>query len=229
MINELLNFVFPKRCVSCKKLGSYVCGNCFAYLSFDVKNLCLVCQRPVPNSLSHKSCLGKYAIDGCFSAISYNKIAKQLIYNFKYKPYLTDLKNLLSQLLYESLIQNENFQNIIQNSKPSLVPIPLFPSKYRSRGYNQSEILAKELSRRLDLPFSNLLARTKKTKPQMGLKLEQRRKNIKGVFDLNSPLKNVRLFLVDDIVTTGSTLLEAANVLKRRGAKEVYGITLARD
>lgn len=136
------------------------------------------------------------------------------------------MKDFLSQLLYESFIQNENFQNIIQNSKSILVPIPLYPSKYRSRGYNQSEILAKELSKRLNLPFLNLLARTRKTKLQMGLKLEQRKKNIKGAFDLNSSLiiKHSSLkptgFFIDDIVTIGSTLLEAANLLKKKGLKK---------
>jgi len=123
--------------------------------------------------------MGKYTIDGCFSAISYKKTAKKLIYNFKYNPYLLDLKKFLSDLLYESLIQNESFQKVLQSSKDWVfVPIPLYSSKLRSRGYNQSEILAKELAKRLNLPSLGLLTRVKKTQTQVGLKLEQRRKNI---------------------------------------------------
>src|SRR3989304_1245485 len=101
---NLLDILFPKRCVNCKKAGDYVCQNCFIYISFDTKSLCLIC-----NSLTHPVCKRKYSIDGCFSAISYNKIAKKLISNFKYKPYLTDLKIFLSELFVESIIQNENF------------------------------------------------------------------------------------------------------------------------
>ncbi|HKC14658.1 MAG TPA: phosphoribosyltransferase family protein, partial [Patescibacteria group bacterium] len=187
--------------------------------------------------LTHKSCLGKYTIDGCFSAISYNKTSKKLIYNFKYNPYLLDLRKFLSSLLYESLVQNESFNRVLQSSKTWIfVPIPLYPTKLRNRGYNQSEILAKELSKELDFASLGLLKRVKKTQTQVGLKLEERKKNIKGAFEINSSLiinhselKNAYIFLVDDIVTTGSTLLEAANTLKRQGAGKVYGITLARD
>lgn len=234
---SFLDLIFPKRCVGCKKMGSYICENCFAFLSFDVKNICLVCQRGSIDGLTHPGCRGKYTIDGCFAAVPYKKTAKKLIYNFKYNPYLADLRKILSDLLYESLIQNENFMRILQGSKNWIfVPIPLYSSKLRFRGYNQSEILANELSKRFDFTTLNLLKRTKKTKTQVGLKLEERKKNIKGAFEINSSLitnhlsfKNTGVFLIDDIVTTGSTLLEAANILKRNGAGKVYSITLARD
>lgn len=163
--------------------------------------------------------------------------AKKLIYNFKYNPYLLDLRKFLSDLLYESIVQNESFQRVLQSSKDwVLVPIPLYSSKLRSRGYNQSEILAEKLAKKFMLPRANLLKRVKKTQTQVGLKLEQRRKNVKNAFEMNSPLiinsssfKKTGVFLVDDIVTSGSTLSEAAKVLKRNGAGKVYGITLARD
>lgn len=230
MINKVLDLVFPKRCVQCKKEGSYICENCFAFLSFDTKSICLVCQRPVPDNLTHKLCLGKYTIDGCFSAIPYNKTAKKLLYSFKYKPYVTDLRKISSNLLYEFLIQNENFNKVLRSSKNWIfVPIPLFPTKLRSRGYNQSEILTNELGKKLDIKTLNILKRVKKTKTQVGLKLEERKKNIKGAFALSFPLKNQQIFLVDDVVTTGSTLLEATNILKRGGASRVYAVTLARD
>jgi len=226
----VLDFIFPKRCVQCKKVGSFLCENCFAYLSYDVKSLCLVCQRPIPDGLTHKVCLGKYKIDGSFSAIPYNKTAKKLIYNFKYKPYLSSLNQFLGDLLYEALLQNESFQRLLKSSKNWVfVPIPLHSSRLRIRGYNQSEILCDELSRRFNLKTYDLLKRVKETKTQVGLKLKDRKKNIKGAFEVSSKLSGMSAFLVDDIVTTGSTLLEAANVLKRGGIGKVIGITLARD
>lgn len=226
---NLLDLIFPKRCVNCAKSGEYVCANCFSYISFDVKKLCLVCDKPTYNSLTHPKCRNKFTIDGCFSAISYNKIAKKLVYGFKYKPYLSDLKSFLSELFVESIIQNEQFMKLVESLEFVFVPIPLSSLKLRKRGYNQAEILAKALSKKLKIPTQNLLKRTKETKSQFALKKEEREANIKGAFSLNSELKSVNIFLVDDVVTTGATLKEAANVLKRAGAKQVFGLTLARD
>lgn len=236
MIN-VLDFLFPKRCVQCKKLGDYLCPDCFAFLSFDTKNICLVCRRGSGDSLTHPYCRGRYRIDGCFSAIPYNKTAKKLIYNFKYKPFLSSLNKFMGDLLYEALSQNESFNRVLKSSHNWLfVPIPLHSSKLRVRGYNQAEILAKELEKKFNIENFELLKRMRDTKSQYGLKLPERKKNIKGAFDINSKfkvqnskLKGMSIILVDDIVTTGSTLLEAANILKRNGVKKVYAITLARD
>ena len=237
---SFLDLLFPKRCVACKKLGSYLCENCFAYLSFDTKSVCLVCRRGSADGLTHPGCRGKYKIDGAFSAIPYNKTAQKLIYNFKYKPYVSDLKNFLTDLFYEALIQNENFSRVAgsrfagQNNNWVFVPIPLHSSKLRARGYNQAKILADELGKRFNFKVLDLLKRIKNTGSQYGLKLKERRKNIKGAFEIDQKLKikdqkSTNVFLVDDILTSGSTLLEAANVLKRGGAKRVIGLTLARD
>src|SRR4030042_3507479 len=229
---SLLDFVFPKRCVNCKKAGDYICQNCFTFISFDVKPLCLVCDKPSFNNLTHPICKRKYSIAGCFAAIAYNKIAQKLIYNFKYKPYLTDLKKFLSELFVESIIQNENFMTQTQKGNWVFVPIPLFSSKLRKRGYNQSEILAKSLSEKFNFPVQNILKRTRDTKTQYKLKKEDREENMKNAFVLknqNSKIKSQNIFLVDDIVTTGSTLKQAANILKRNGANKVFGLTLARD
>ena len=97
---SLLDFVFPKRCVACKKQGSYLCDRCFTFLTLDAKNLCLVCNRPTYNNLTHPVCKKRYSINGCFSALSYNKTVQKLIFSFKYKPYLTDIKTTLVDLSY---------------------------------------------------------------------------------------------------------------------------------
>lgn len=251
----ILDLFYPKRCVACKKIGSYLCDDCFSYLSFETKSICLICNRPSFNGLTHPGCRRAFLIDGLFSSIPYNKTAQKLIYNFKYKPYLTDIKKVLSDLFYEGLIQNENFMREISplhqgGSKarpwsldknrftPSgikewvLVPIPLYKTKLKKRGYNQSEILSQELAKRFSFPIQNLLKRTKNTKAQFGLNRKEREKNIKNAFILKSSIINLKsknVLLIDDLATTGSTLSEAANVLKRNGVKRVIGLTLARD
>ncbi len=230
---NFLDFIFPKRCVVCKKWGDYLCENCFSYLSFDAKSLCLVCNGQSFNNLTHPKCRKKYTIDGCFSALSYNKTVKKLIFNFKYKPYLTDLKKVLTDLFYESLIQNENFNNELKRGEWIFVPVPLFSTKFKKRGYNQSEILAKELSQKLNFPTADILVRTKDTKTQVGLSNVKRKENVKNAFSIihNSEfiIQNTNVFLVDDVATTGSTLSEAAKILKKSGVKRVIGLTLARD
>jgi ComF family protein len=229
----ITDYIFPKKCVVCrKKHGSYLCENCFSFLSFDPKSLCLLCNNPTFNNLTHPRCRKKHAIDGCFSALSYNKTVQKLIYNFKYNPYLTDLKNVLTDLFYESIIQNENFMKQLKVGEWVFVPIPLSSTKLRKRGYNQAEILACELSKKFNFPVLNLLKRAKETKTQVGLTNLQRKLNVKEAFDFINPKSLIidqRIFLVDDVATTGSTLSEAAKVLKKAGAGKVFGLTLARD
>ncbi len=144
---------------------------------------------------------------------------------------MSDLKNLLSELFYESIIQKELFMNLIKDGNWIIASIPLSDSKLRKRGYNQAEILAFELSKRLNIPRKNLLKRVKDTKSQFKLTKKEREKNIKGAFKLihNSEFIIQNVLLVDDVVTSGATLLEASNILKRNGAKRVIGLTFARD
>jgi competence protein ComFC len=192
--------------------------------------ICLVCNRPSLDGLTHPGCRTKYAIDGVFCAVSYKKLIKKLIYNFKYKPYLTDLRKTLVELFYESIIQQELFQKAYL-LKPILAPIPLHNKKLKSRGYNHSELLAKDLSGYLKINFLDVLLRARKTRSQFGLNLKERKENLKNAFILSSKfsVQGLNMFLVDDILTTGSTLLEAAKVLKRNGARKVWGLVLARD
>lgn len=228
---SFLDLIFPKYCVNCRKIGTYLCSNCFSYLSFDTYGLCLVCGRPSINQLTHPVCKGRYTINGVFSAIVYKGVARKLIYNFKYKPYLSDLNKVLGDLFYESVIQQEGFSRILEE-RAVLAPIPLHSSKLRSRGYNHARILAEELAKRFKIPVIDLLIRVKKTAPQVGLKRKERIKNLEGAF---SVLPNIlisqypNIFLVDDILTTGSTLLEAAKTLRKAGVKNVWGLALAQD
>ncbi len=227
----LLDFLFPKYCVNCRKLGDYLCANCFSFISFADNSVCLVCNRGAIDSLTHPGCKGKYIINGCFSSLNYKGVVKKLIYQFKYKPYLSSLTEVLTELFYEGIIQSEQFQKAY-DQKPILAPIPLHPSRFRQRGYNHAELLSLELSKKLNLPTINLLKRTKKTIYQYGLKRDKRKENLKNAF---SPSPNIlisqypNIFLVDDILTTGSTLLEASYVLKRNGIKNIWGLTLAKD
>ncbi len=198
-----------------------------------------MCGRASIDGLTHPGCYTKYSIDGAFSSISYKGVVKKMLYQFKYKPYLSDLTSVLVDLFYEGLIQNERFYESYNRYKnyTMLVSIPLHLARLRNRGYNHASLLADGLSKKLSLPVLNLLQRTKKTRSQYGLKRKERRENIRNAFILNDDKKILHsvqndikvAFLVDDILTTGSTMLEAARALKKAGVQKVWGITLARD
>lgn len=131
--------------------------------------------------------------------------------------------------MYEAVIQKEEFMKIASKD-PIFVPIPIHSNKQRTRGYNQAEVLANELGKRFGIPVQNLLTRSVDTKSQFKLSKEERKQNVKGIFSLASPIPKDRVFiLMDDVVTTGSTLKEAAKVLKKAGAKEVFGLAFAQD
>lgn len=227
----LLDLFFPKYCMYCKQLGEYLCSSCFALLSFETTDICLVCQKPAIAGFTHPSCTTKYSIDGAVASLVYSPVMEKLIYRFKYKPYIQDLERILLDLFYEGIIQKPL---IVAGITPHtlMVPIPLHTRKQRQRGYNQAEILAKGMAARFQIPFINVLHRVKATKSQYRLGREERRENIAGAFSLDQQQKafiqNAQIMLVDDVLTSGATMMEAAKVLKRNGAKKVYGIALAR-
>lgn len=228
---SLLDFLFPKYCVQCRKFGSYLCPTCFSYVAFAETGFCTVCQRAAIGGLTHPICKKSLTIDGVFSSLVYTGVVKKLVYQFKYKPYLVGLKPLLTDFFYEGLIQKETFYRLI-TQEGVLVPVPLHASKLRKRGYNQAKLLAEGLAQKLDMSVRDILERTRNTKTQVGFSQKERAENIKEAFRLKKgyeeKMKGVKsVFLVDDVVTSGATLKEVAKVLKKAGVVTVWGITLA--
>src|SRR5438034_7549018 len=184
-----LDLVFPKRCVSCRKMGTYVCEDCFASLSFDLRVLCVMCNKGSIDGLTHPGCRSKYAIDGVFCSVVYGRVVRKLLYAFKYKPYVSDVGETMIALFYEGIIQQEGFVSRLSKTKSILVPIPLSSARYRKRGYNHAKILADGLGKKLEIEITDCLKRIRETKPQFGLKREERIKNVQGAFSLKKTLK----------------------------------------
>lgn len=109
-----------------------------------------------------------------------------------------------------------------------IISVPLNPARKRERGFDQNEIFCKEISKSLDIPYiKNYTYRIKHTKPQVGLKKEKREKNIRGVFRVYEDLKEKKIILFDDVITTGATLNELSALLKEKGAEKITVLTLA--
>lgn len=112
----------------------------------------------------------------------------------------------------------------------AIVPVPLSRKGLRERGFNQTLLVARLLSKRLKIPLHmELLFKRKDTPPQIGLNAKERMKNVKGAFEASGRIDNLRLLLFDDVMTTGATVRECAKTLIKAGAKEVFVITLARS
>lgn len=134
------------------------------------------------------------------------------------------------------IAERQDISNGVNNFTDELtsflvIPVPLHHKKFLSRGFNQSELLAQKIAEEFDLELKNgLLIKTKNTRSQTDLKEEKRIINVKDVFEVKNKkeAKDKVILLVDDIFTTGSTLNEAAKALKKSGAREVWGVTLAR-
>lgn len=243
----LKDLFFSKFCLGCKKEGVYLCEDCKSLLDICEYNYCLCEQNPQKVFWNFDSdrqgkcrkCSAK-KLSGLYFALPYKEsiLTKKLIRQFKYEPYLKDLSKTLAEILVEHFIKAAiNTNDIWENAV--LIPVPLDKTKLKNRGYNQSEELAKELSKIINVPvFSDILLKTKQTDPQMKLKKLEREKNLLGAFSINNKsvatsdvatLSGKKVFLVDDVYTTGSTMSECAKVLKSAGAKSVWGIAIARE
>ena len=158
-------------------------------------------------------------------------LTQNLIKKFKYNPFIKSLAKPLAGLVVQHLlITKNNTESIWENS--ILVPVPMQRTKQKSKGFNQSQELAKQIGHAINVPavFDNLI-KVKKTKPQARLSAKERQENLKGAFSVKKPglFAKKKIFLVDDVYTTGATMEECAKTLKKAGAKQIWGIAVARE
>lgn len=239
---NLLDVIFPKRCVGCGKIGQYFCHPCTSIIQTIEVNeaICPVCEKPAIDGATHPRCQTRYSIDGLTSFFYYRGPIQNAIKALKYRS-VSDLANEFIQCIPPmSFSVLSNLES--RNSNLSLLPVPLHPSRQRERGFNQAEVLGKLIAQRLHIPMrNNILIRIKKTTPQVEMKEKDRRlKNMEGVFSLSSRFDKkmlehqfvktqpVGVFLFDDVFTTGATMRSVAEVLKRAGVSYVWGISMAR-
>ena len=219
-----VGFFFPKRCVGCGQSGTWLCRNCLNKLSYLSVQECLICRKPAIGGFTHPYCESRYNPDRFLSPFEFCGPLRTALHRAKYGGcwvFLSDLAFLISAWL-ESL-------GVDFLPGAVLVPMPLHFVRKWERGYNQSLILAEFLSTNLDIPFEiNLICRRRYTTSQTKLNKKARHLNIKGAFTCPESVRGRNLILVDDVCTSGATLLEAARTLKRAGARTVWCLTLAR-
>ena len=229
MSEFLLDLIFPKRCIGCKKFGDYICANCFATIKFSQKYKCPLCNKSALDGFTHLRCKKEYDIDAVISGVEYRGIIKKLINQLNNPPYLKDLTKPAASLLYEAIIQNESTMNHIKYNS-LLTSVPLTKKTEQKRGYNQADLIAKQLSTQLNIPYKKLL-RKKDIRHHPSTPTHNKTKNEENTFSpLNDlQLKNQLILLIDDLTLTGTTFRECAKILKKSGAKKVIGISFAKE
>ncbi|BBP02055.1 ComF family protein [Sulfuriferula nivalis] len=219
-LNICLNFaqsLFPQNCYLCGALaGLYpVCADCRADLTLHSTAACPICAYPTAQGEICGQCLRRPpAYQRTLAGYRYEFPTNKLIHGLKYQHQFALVDTLIAPLL-------ESAQ--ATPSPDALLAMPLHPQRLRERGYNQAQLLAAALSRQLHIPLLTLAAeRSRNTRPQTGLPLTERHANIKNAFTTDAQqVTGKHIAIIDDVMTSGSTLNSLAHSLKSAGASEV--------
>lgn len=230
--NAALDLVYPPHCEFCNKpiLQGSLCKECLRRIRWIRFPYCHVCSLPVQAWITETfvctSCrLRQFHFRFAVCACEAEDIVRQLIHRFKYRK-IRRLERLLSWLLFRAWRD----PRVITNPPEMLTPVPLHPLRQRERGFNQARILAEALSKRTGIPCKSLLKRPVLTQSQTLLSRCERKQNLRGAFAVhqNKFLNYTHVMLVDDVLTTGSTLEECSKTLLAAGVRTVSAITVAR-
>lgn len=222
---SFLDLFFPPRCASCGTLGSLFCDECKEGILLVKEQTCPACNKISPKGKFCQRCRKKTNLSGIAAACYFREgTTKEAIHSFKYEG-VHGLSNDLAPLLTDLLIREKISFDVI-------CFVPITKKREGWRGYNQAEILAQNLSGYFGKPVVPALRKVKKTKTQVGLPKKKREQNLKNAFKLSakkSQIDGKRILLVDDVVTTGTTLNECAKILKSAGARKIWAATIAKE
>jgi len=234
-INSFLEYVYPDNisCILCdkpiKKTNTYsLCKDCFKDLHF-IQNGCVKCGKPIVHyhleendGLLCSTCRSKnHYFDKGISCIEYNDSSKDLVLGFKYNK-KTYLAKYIAQIITEKIsMESIEFDYILF--------VPIHKKRLKERGFNQSEKIARYLSKLVDKPILDCIYRKENTRKLYNLSKIERNIELKNAFDIKSNIKELRnknVLLVDDIFTAGSTVNEISKLLKINSVNKVFVFTL---
>ena len=235
IILKITNFFFPITCVVCGRSLFFddkfrICDECVSGLEMIDGLYCRKCGKVLPDGGENcYSCrkISDYHFENIRSVCVYDGTAKDLVHKFKYGG-----RDYIGRILGKTMNTVLDLQGY-KNEIDFVVPVPMHWLKRYLRGYNQTEILANEISETIGKPVYKSISRTKSTKPQYKLRKEERSTNLAGCFAIRekyrNEIKGKTLLLIDDVCTTCSTIEECSKTLRRAGASKVYALTFAKD
>jgi ComF family protein len=208
----VLGLLFPDRCAGCGEPSSLFCAQCHGKLRpYPRQDLPLRCPQQPP------------LLDTITIGYLFEGVLRDAIHALKYER-VRRIAEPLGELLVEQIHHRPLHAD-------ALVPVPLHPRRMAERGFNQSELLAAPLARASGVPLLRQgLARQRETAHQVGLDARARLDNVREAFVWQHPMPApARVVLIDDVLTTGATLIACAQALRRAGAREVWALVLARS
>lgn len=226
LIKKIDQILCPKH-YTCNLCGKEIfddgdfCEECYKNLPFNDGNICINCGRAttIPTKRCY-SCNFDWAVDRARSLFLYRDGGEKLIKSLKYgrRKYLAEI---LAPYLKQVYVKNLFTPDVI-------TAIPMTKKKQRKRGFNQSELLAKNLSSLVDCKYLPLLKKVKETEEQKSLDFGERQLNLQSCYKVidKNLVKGKRILIIDDVLTTGATAHAAAVRLKKAGAKSVYLLTV---
>ena len=228
-LGTLTDLLYPRRCPVCdravKPFGSLVCETCKSEPVYIKEPCCMKCGKELENEESEycSDCMRcRHLFDRGRAVFAYKSMSDS-IYRFKYK-------GRREYASYYAECMAVKLGEWIMRCRPdALVPVPIHASKRHVRGYNQAEVLAKELGNILHIPVeTGLIKRVRKTSPMKDLSVSERQNNLKRAFKIcRNDVKLSTIIIIDDIYTTGSTVDAMSYELRRVGIKRIYFAALA--
>jgi len=220
--NYLLNFILPNSCIVCGKEieQNLVCNDCLNLIVYPESPLCSHCGRPIENAKTCIFCRFEKNLTYGRAFTLYVPPVDKMIHHFKYRG-----KTILADFFglgMSGILKNDFYLR----DADYLTPVPLFWWKKLRRTYNQAELLSKIINKETGIPVLNCLVRVKNTRTQTRLDHKKRQENVKNAFRLKKEfsVRNKKIIIIDDVMTTGATIKECARVLKENGAEVVYSL-----
>ena len=219
LVRGALGLILPIQCLSCNRESDWICEDCRRGLRLHRQELCF-CGKSGEDGLCAKH-RGRLGLDGLTTLFSYAEPAvRELIHQFKYSGH-TDAINFLSLHYRKKVLAR------LPRDEWIATAVPLAKERFRQRGFNQSELIAKKLTSPL-YDYAELIIKKRETDPQVKLNRTQRQKNLARAFAVRAGAKiPEQVILVDDVITTGSTLKAVTKTLRRAGVKKIWGLTIA--
>mgnify|MGYP000657230060 CR=1 FL=1 len=221
---NILDFIFPKFCYGCHKIGNYICKKCLKKITTLKTQKCPNClQTSFEGKFCKLGCGSLYSFDQLIVCSNYqeNLLLKKLIHQFKFR-FNKDLAVIIAEIIKLEL-NKFNLRNYI------IIPVPLHKKDLIERGYNQTKLICKQIDKENTL---DCLRKIRITRKQSQLNKKERLMNLNGAFDFNKKFKysllNKKVILLDDVSTTLTTLNECSKILKKNGVSYIIGVVLAR-
>ncbi len=221
-VSALADLFYPQRCVGCDRRASdLLCRPCFEALPRIGRPTCARCGMPTAfETFVCDECKGvDFGFESARAPLRYAGVGKEIVHTLKYGGYTRVVERLAAPLMLEVLDAGDHFD--------AVVPVPLHRSRLRRRGFNQAELLARGVARKINAPVSGTLQVVRRIRDQVELSAAGRRANVAGAYSARDRIGG-RVLLIDDVFTTGATMSACAETLLEAGAKEVHALSLCR-